>query len=147
MNTALCGGPWIIAGQILVVQQWKPDFNPYSNKITTMVVWVKIIGLPLRYFKDFTMRKIGRTLGTVVKIYKLTLGQSRGNFGRLCVEIDLQKPLLPYIEVEDDVYSVVYEGISMICFNCALGMSKLIAPIRNIPLLRILMLLALVMKI
>lgn len=64
------------------------------------------------------MRKIGRTLGTVVKINKLTLAQSRGNFGRLCIEIDLQKPLLPYVEVEDDVYSVVYEGISMICFDC-----------------------------
>ncbi|KAK9951004.1 hypothetical protein M0R45_006466 [Rubus argutus] len=118
MTTTLCGGPWIIAGQTLVVQQWKPDFNPYSNTITTMAVWVRIVGLPLKFFKDYTMRSIGRNLGTVVKVDKLTLAQSRGQFGRLCVEIDLHKPLLPYVEVEDDVYNVVYEGISMICFNC-----------------------------
>lgn len=118
MNTALCGGPWIIAGQTLVVQQWKPEFNPFSNEITTMSVWVRIVGLPLRFYKEFTMRKIGRIIGSVIKIDKLTLSQIRGQFGRLCVEIDLQKPLIPYIVVEGETYGVVYEGISMICFNC-----------------------------
>lgn len=38
MNLALCGGPWIIVGQTLVVQQWKPNFDPFANKITTMAV-------------------------------------------------------------------------------------------------------------
>lgn len=118
MNTALCGGPWIIAGQTLVVQQWKPEFNPTLDEITTMAVWVRIVGLPPRYYEDFTMRKIGHTLGSVVKVDTLTLAQARGQFGRLCVEINLKKPLMPYVEVEGIAYGVVYEGISMICFNC-----------------------------
>jgi hypothetical protein len=70
------------------------------------------------YSKEFTLKNIGNVLGTVVKIDQLTLTQSRGKFSRLCVEIDLHKPLLPYVEVEGVAYSVVYEGISMICFNC-----------------------------
>lgn len=118
MNIALCGGPWIIAGQTLVVQQWRPEFNPYVDKISRMAVWVRILGLPFHLFKEFTATKIGKTLGNVVKIDKLTLAQTRGKFARICVEIDLQKPLIPYVEVEDFSYGVVYEGISMICFNC-----------------------------
>ncbi|PRQ21082.1 hypothetical protein RchiOBHm_Chr7g0235221 [Rosa chinensis] len=26
MNYALCGGPWILAGQTLIVRKWRPDF-------------------------------------------------------------------------------------------------------------------------
>ncbi|KAK9944324.1 hypothetical protein M0R45_009897 [Rubus argutus] len=83
-----------------------------------MAVWVRILGLPFSYFKECTLNNIGNLLGTVVKIDKLTLAQARGKFGRLCIEIDLQKPLRPYVEVDGLAYSVVYEGISMICFNC-----------------------------
>lgn len=59
MNTALCGGPWIIVGQTLVVQQWRPDFDPYNVQIIRMVVWVRILGFLVRYFKEFTLTKIG----------------------------------------------------------------------------------------
>lgn len=83
-----------------------------------MVVWVRILGFLVRYFKEFTLNKIGDLLGNVVKIGQLTLAQSCGKFSRICVEIDLQNPLLPYIEVEGVAYSVVCEGTSMICFNC-----------------------------
>lgn len=67
---------YIIVGQTLVVQQWKPNFNPFSNEITTMAVWVRIVGLLLRFCKDFTMRRIGKLLGNVVKVDKLTLAQT-----------------------------------------------------------------------
>ncbi|KAK9941422.1 hypothetical protein M0R45_018024 [Rubus argutus] len=83
-----------------------------------MAVWVRFVGLPLRFYKEFPMRKIGHLLGNVVKVDKLTLAQARGQFARVCVEIDLQKPLIPFVDVEGCRYGVVYEGISMICFNC-----------------------------
>ncbi|KAK9904544.1 hypothetical protein M0R45_000626 [Rubus argutus] len=83
-----------------------------------MAVWVRILGLPVRFFKDFTLEKIGKMLGNVVKIDQVTMAQARGKFARLCIEIDLQKPLKPFIGVADMAYGVVYEGISMICFNC-----------------------------
>lgn len=72
------GGPWIIAGQTLVVQQWRLNFNPNVEKINKMAVWVRILGLPFSYFKECTLNNIGNLLGTVVKIDKLTLAQARG---------------------------------------------------------------------
>lgn len=118
MNLALCGGPWIISGQTLVVQQWTPEFDPIHTQISKMAVWVRILGLPVRFFKDFTLEKIGKMIGKVVKIDQVTMAQARGKFARLCVEIDLQKPLKPCIGIAGMAYSVVYDGISMICFNC-----------------------------
>ncbi|XP_024196069.1 uncharacterized protein LOC112199261 [Rosa chinensis] len=83
-----------------------------------MALWVRIFGLPVKFFKDFTVAKIGKILGDVVKVDKLTIGQARGQFSRVCIDIDLSKPLRPFVEVESIAYQVVYEGISLICFEC-----------------------------
>ncbi|KAL6145061.1 hypothetical protein ACLB2K_055749 [Fragaria x ananassa] len=74
INYALCGGPWIIAGQTLVVQKWRPGFNPDCEVIGKMALWVRILDLPVKFFKDFTVAKIGKILGDVVKVDPLTIG-------------------------------------------------------------------------
>ncbi|XP_062014120.1 uncharacterized protein LOC133730576 [Rosa rugosa] len=83
-----------------------------------MALWVRNCGLPVKFFKDYTVAKIGRVLGDVVKVDQVTIGQARGKFARVCIEVDLSKPLRPFVEVESVAYHVVYEGISMICFEC-----------------------------
>ena len=118
MNHALCAGPWILAGQTLTVQKWSPEFNPVTDVIGKMALWVRICGLPVKYFRDFAIPKIGKIIGEVVKVDPITLGQARGKFARICIEVDLSKPLKPFVEVESVAYNVVYEGISLICFEC-----------------------------
>lgn len=114
----LCNGPWIIAGQTLVVQQWRADFDPLVDKISRMAVWLRIIDLLVKYYKEFALQRIGSLIGPVVKIDKVTLAQTRGKFCRLCVEVDLDKPLKPFVQLGEKPFGVVYEGISTICFNC-----------------------------
>ncbi|XP_061993844.1 uncharacterized protein LOC133711766 [Rosa rugosa] len=124
MNAVLCGGPWILAGQTLIVRKWNPDFDPMNEVIGKMALWVRICGLPVKYFKDYTVAKIGKILGDVVKVDQVTIGQARGKFVR-GIEVDLSKPLRPYVEVESVAYNVIYEGISLICFECGcFGHSK-----------------------
>nr|XP_011459910.1 PREDICTED: uncharacterized protein LOC105350161 [Fragaria vesca subsp. vesca] len=125
MNEVLCGGPWIIAGQTLIVRKWSPDFDPMTDVIGSMALWVRICGLPVKYFKSYAVEKIGKILGNVVRVDPITIGQARGKFARVCVEVDLGKPLKPFVEVESVAYNVIYEGIFMICFECGcFGHSK-----------------------
>lgn len=42
----------------------------------------------------------------------------RAKFARICVEVDLQKVLVPTFELYGRVYKVEYEGIQMICSHC-----------------------------
>lgn len=72
-NHVLCGGPWIHAGQTPVVQRWRPDFDPQNETISRMALWVRINGLPVKYFKESIIAKIGNLVGTVVKVDQLTL--------------------------------------------------------------------------
>lgn len=47
-----------------------------------------------------------------------TAQQSRGKFTRICVELDLDKPLVPFYRVDGEVLNFEYEGIRMVCFVC-----------------------------
>ena len=57
-----------------------------SNTRCRMAVWVHILNLLVKYYKDIILNQIGRQLGLVVEIGKVTLGQTRGKFCRLYVE-------------------------------------------------------------
>ncbi|KAI3835922.1 hypothetical protein MKX03_029299, partial [Papaver bracteatum] len=43
---------------------------------------------------------------------------TRGRFARLCIEIDLDQPLKPIIQVGRSKQHVEYENITNICFKC-----------------------------
>lgn len=47
-----------------------------------------------------------------------TLTVARGRFVRLCVEIDLNQPVVGRVGVEGTWYNVEYEGLHLICARC-----------------------------
>ncbi|CAL1355185.1 unnamed protein product [Linum trigynum] len=66
------------------------DFDSISHAM----VWVWLPRLPLAYFDEEIRYDIGDRLGRVEKIYYNTANGSRGNYARICVEIDLRKKLI-----------------------------------------------------
>ncbi|OMO72173.1 Endonuclease/exonuclease/phosphatase [Corchorus capsularis] len=64
------------------------------------------------------LMKMGSHLGRVIKIDTVTWEGSRGRFAKVCVELDLTKPLLPFVIVEGKSVNMEYEGLSLICFEC-----------------------------
>ncbi|KAK0602891.1 hypothetical protein LWI29_037935 [Acer saccharum] len=57
-------------------------------------------------------------LGTAIKVDPITESQARGRFARICVEIDITKPLRSSLAVEDRDIKVEYENLGLICFKC-----------------------------
>ena len=52
------------------------------------------------------------------KVDLVTLNQARGRFARICVEIDISKPLVATLNVEERSIKMEYENLGAICFNC-----------------------------
>lgn len=115
---ALEGGPWIIQGHYLTLREWVPNFNPSEASIDRAAVWVRIPNLPMELQNDIVLRRIGFGLGRTLKIDRNTMNSVRGNFARICVEVDLDKPLKPAVEVASRRCKVEYEAINLICFKC-----------------------------
>lgn len=115
---ALTGGPWLVQGHYLSMRDWVPDFNPKEAKIDRAAIWVRVPNLPMEYQSDVILGRIGYGLRKTLKIDCTTATTSRGNFAHIFVEIKLDAPLKPSVEVRRKVYTVEYEGLQTICFCC-----------------------------
>ncbi|KAI9112269.1 hypothetical protein K1719_016792 [Acacia pycnantha] len=117
---ALTGGPWVINDAYLNVARWKPDFNPQNARIETVVAWVRFPNLPAPLFDKKFLLNLGNVIGKAIKLDIHTAQRARGKFARMCVELDLTKPLVPEFEVEGQTLSVVYESLGMLCTKCGM---------------------------
>ncbi|KAJ1418543.1 Zinc finger, CCHC-type [Sesbania bispinosa] len=128
VNMVFEQGPWLISGHYLVIQNWQPHLFPGEDELKRVAVWVRIPGLPMEFYDREILGKIGNVLGKTMRVDSNTLkprdgywGQTtteRGKFARLCVEINLQKPLIPQFRLMGRTYKVEYEGLFMVCFAC-----------------------------
>ncbi|XVF51100.1 hypothetical protein PTKIN_Ptkin04bG0157300 [Pterospermum kingtungense] len=62
--------------------------------------------------------RIGRLIGKPLKVDKTPMAASRGRFARLCVEVDLEKPLLSKFRLRRGICRIEYEAVHVICFKC-----------------------------
>ncbi|CAN1249351.1 hypothetical protein LINPERPRIM_LOCUS7119 [Linum perenne] len=61
---------------------------------------------------------VGNKIGKTVRVDGTTLFGARGNYARICVEIDPHKPLVSKYRLHRRVRRVEYEGLHGICFEC-----------------------------
>ncbi|KAI9121346.1 hypothetical protein K1719_008379 [Acacia pycnantha] len=54
----------------------------------------------------------------MIKVDRSTSIYDKGGFARICVEIDLKKPLVPTYMVFGEERPIVYEGLHLVCFKC-----------------------------
>ena len=68
LETVLRGGPWFVGSQFLAIRQWEPDFIASSATFSSAAVWVRLPELPIEYYKPIMLRKIGQSIGPVLRI-------------------------------------------------------------------------------
>lgn len=83
-NFALIGRPWLIGGNYLVMQQWRPEFKAIEETISSMAVWIRVSGLYIELLNEDFLRQVGDFTGTSLKVNLTTLQQTRGQYARLC---------------------------------------------------------------
>ena len=80
-----------------------------------MVVWIRLNELPIEYYHAEALLQIGKAIGNVLRVDTHTASKSRGRFARLCVQVDVEKPLVTAILIGKREQSVCYEEST----NCA----------------------------
>ncbi|KHN46281.1 hypothetical protein glysoja_047459, partial [Glycine soja] len=123
-NFALLEGMWMVANHYLILQRWRPLFLMNVEKEKNVAIWIQIQRLPIELYNDVFLNKIGSSLGKFLKVDRLTSIHYRGKFARICVELDLEKPLEMHIYVRGHKLYLEYEGLHSICFWCGLVRHK-----------------------
>ncbi|KAI9124595.1 hypothetical protein K1719_004517 [Acacia pycnantha] len=81
-------------------------------------MWVRIPDFPMEFCIVESLGIIGNMIGKIIKIDRSTSIYDKGEFARICVEIDLQKPLLPVFTVSGEDKQIVHECLHLVCFEC-----------------------------
>ncbi|CAL1401296.1 unnamed protein product [Linum trigynum] len=83
-----------------------------------MKVWVQLPALKVHFYHREVLTYLGNLIGRTIKLDNHTINRQRRKFARLAVEIDMSKPLVPRIFLDDQWQKVVYENLPMVCFEC-----------------------------
>lgn len=118
LSFVMSGGPWMIFDHYLTIRQWHQNFDPLTASIDKVAVWVRFPGLPIEFYDSKFLMHLGNLIGKPLKVDSTTESATRGKYARMCVEVDLSKPLLSRYNLEDKVRTIEYEGIHMVCFEC-----------------------------
>ncbi|XP_015950050.1 uncharacterized protein LOC107474919 [Arachis duranensis] len=129
LDFALMEGPWKILDHYLTVQMWKPDFNPSTATIDKIAAWIHLPELAIEYYHRAILEKIANIMGRKLKVDTNTAEVTRGKFARLCAEVDLTQPLVSQYMINGVYYTIEYEGLHQVCFECGrVGIEKWICP-------------------
>ena len=102
----------------MAIRQWEPEFKASKATCSSIAVWIRLPELPIEYYDPIVLKNVGSTIGPVLRIDSHTFNGARGRFARICVQINIDKPLINSIKIGKMVQSEQYEGIQMLCFVC-----------------------------
>ena len=117
-DKVLRGGPWFIGEHFLAIKPWEPYFKVSKATFSVVAVWIRLPELPIEFYDPSVLREIGGAIGLVLRIDSYTAMGTRASYTRLCIQVDLTKPLITAIRVGKLRQKVLYEGISSLCFCC-----------------------------
>ncbi|GLJ47224.1 hypothetical protein SUGI_0996860 [Cryptomeria japonica] len=67
-NKILVQQNWFLEECPLYLQPWQPNFNPLPLGVYNHPIWIWLYNLPLDYWDDSCLEKIGRSWGTLIDI-------------------------------------------------------------------------------
>ncbi|GLJ54314.1 hypothetical protein SUGI_1165400 [Cryptomeria japonica] len=84
---------WFLETHPLYLQLWCPNFDPTSLAIYDGPVWVRLYNLPIEYWSEPSLEKIGRSLGTLLDIDEDIIGADLYTCARLKIAASKQKSI------------------------------------------------------
>nr|KYP61988.1 hypothetical protein KK1_016503 [Cajanus cajan] len=115
---AINGGPWMIFDHYLTVRPWSPNFSAQDDSINKTLVWVRFLNLNMMFYVESVLLTIASVIGKPLKVDLHTANMLRERFARVCVEVDLNTPVVGKFNLNGKWYNIEYEGLHLLCSNC-----------------------------
>lgn len=132
----LSGCPHFVYDHYLHVEKWRPKFVAENAQIKTAVAWVRIPSLPVEYLQsEEVILGIARLIGRPIRLDRATAEGSWARFARICLELNLEQPLVARIRIDGIIRHVEYENLPIICYECdRVGYRREICPFSATPM-------------
>jgi hypothetical protein len=101
---------------------WTEKFNPEKEDFAHAPVWIRLYSLPQEFWLEEVLAGIGNTIGIYVKSSEATKQRRYTSYARICVYLNIAKPLPGSIVLEyhdeDWIQTIDYEHIPFRCRKC-----------------------------
>lgn len=104
----------------VAVRPWEVDFVSSKVTINKTMVWIRFPSPGMEYYDESVLTALATAVGKPIKVDIRTIDASREKFARVCVEIDLDKPVVGKIWFRNRWFHVEYEGLHLLCSKCGL---------------------------
>ena len=111
-------GPRFIGEHFLSIRPWEPNFCLVSANVNLVAVWIRLNELPIEYHNSEALLHIGKSIGHVLRVDSHIATKMRGRYARICVQVDVDKPLVTAVLIGKFEQVVCYEGLQRLCFSC-----------------------------
>ncbi|XP_059068311.1 uncharacterized protein LOC131040439 [Cryptomeria japonica] len=98
-NRAFEGGPYFFNQVGLFIKPWHMGFNSLEEIPSRVPVWVRLLRLPLEFWREDILHSISLLLGKPVGSASQTQDHKVISFARICVEVDLNNRLRDSMEI------------------------------------------------
>jgi hypothetical protein len=121
-NRVFDGGPYFYNSAGLFLRFWTEKFSPEKEDFAHAPVWIRLYSLPQEFWLEEVLAGIGNTIGIYVKSSEATKQRRYTSYARICVYLNIAKPLPGSITLEyhDEDWSqtIDYEHIPFRCRKC-----------------------------
>ncbi|GLJ53489.1 hypothetical protein SUGI_1141170 [Cryptomeria japonica] len=76
---------WFVNGNPIYLQPSSPKFNPIPLAVYDSPVWIRLYNLPIEYWDDVVLEKIGRSLGTLLEVDEQIIENNLYKYARLWI--------------------------------------------------------------
>lgn len=97
----------------------EPYFDLDKTSIKELTICVRIPNLPIEYYDLLLLRWIGNKIRQTIQVAKATKGVTQAKYARLCVKVDLTKPL-SLNSTCHKIWGLEYESIHTVYFKCGI---------------------------
>ena len=81
-------------------------------------MWIGFPKLLVEFYNLYILPQLASIIGPILKIDSHTFYSDKGMYARVCVQIDLNHPLIKTINIGDFKQTVLYESLNRVCFSC-----------------------------
>ncbi|XP_075076575.1 uncharacterized protein LOC142163212 [Nicotiana tabacum] len=122
-DDVMMNGPYTMNNRPIIIRQWKEGFDFEDKILRTIPLWVKFPKLPLSYWSNKALSKIGSGLGKPLYVDACTTMTDRVVYARVLIEMDITRPLPGSIKLCDPTRKkidqiVQYDWKPQYCQEC-----------------------------
>ena len=123
---------WSYGAVPILLKKWTPLFDADSERLETMLVWVRLPRLPWEFWNPNSLRDLGNALGVFLEVDLSFMKTRRKTIARILVSLNIRTYLREQINIiwGDSVRNKLLdcEGLQMSMFPCNRTYRKKLSP-------------------